>query len=717
MENYIVKYFNNDSQNKSFNANLWSEVESVVTDSDGNSYVAYYYLVENNRSIVAVMKVNPIGEVQWISDSLFFNTVERFGKQNEVFNPKPKIVIDPMRNIYVAYQTDSYICNFTRTGVTDIVVFSLNSKGLNRWVKQGNQLLIAGSDTVILEKNNYNTVGSNLDPDISMGLDGNLYLCFSTNNIITDSTRPNKKSDIVVFSLLTKGTFKWLVQSELFNRGDINNLFPRITTDAQSTCYIACNTSFLLTNGSVFKTIGIFSLNSTAMFMEYGQLSNPLDSSSKQLHLSDIQAINTGVVYILYQDMLSKKLSTINPDNTEIVFVSKLFLPGVIQWTTALTYSDKGSHLILDPWSNCYVSSVQSMENIYKIYLSKLSPDGAIEWTRNPFASFGIEPYPIITIDSDHRIGLCYNSRRILCPSANSVKEIINLLNLFSRCDDSHDKITETHQPFGKMTEIHQPFGNILHLLKRITKEVNRMHLNEFLLYNLLNDFVIVINAYLLDNPTSLAYEMLISMTDRINNGLFYDMKPDSGITMSIITNSLTIKQINNKIEVKVKTDFIGNFIYSLIDDITGKIRRTKTAARTITLDPPNNSLYHVEYVGDSNDQRDHIVSSDQFVKGIAIRAVGDRHLKFYYQNNKTFRFVPGETISVAIYGGIAPYTVTFYFNGVPQETDVVATSDSVSKSMFKIIGQGRYMIKVTDLNGLNSVLVFRLLPHGYNFA
>ncbi|QKF94771.1 NHl repeat unit of beta-propeller protein [Fadolivirus algeromassiliense] len=166
-----------------FNTSGFNESPSLALDGNGNIYIAY-------ASSGTVSGGTPSGSSDIIVFKLDTNGVHQWNKQQSVFNTNnfdadPSITVDNNGNVYITYYTFGTVSGGVSSGELDIVVFKLDTNGINKWSHQESIL---------------NTITNDQTPSIGIDNNGNVYISYVTYGTVSGGTL-NGGSDIVVFKL------------------------------------------------------------------------------------------------------------------------------------------------------------------------------------------------------------------------------------------------------------------------------------------------------------------------------------------------------------------------------------------------------------------------------------------------------------------------------------------------------------------------------------
>ena len=224
-------------QQTTFNTKRSDESPSIDVDADGNLYVAFQTtgvvnggyktsipsetlsltIVNENNILtnnydIAIFKINPAGQVQWIRQARDFNTPQN--------NYNPHLVCDRTSQvIYVSFTSNGRILGQNFSGVSDIVLLKMDLNG---------QIMTRLDNTPwILQQPSFNTTLADGNSTLAVDYLGYLYLAYQT--LGTASGQINYGlSDIVIFRLNANGDVVNLTQSNVFNT-PFNDVYPSIT--------------------------------------------------------------------------------------------------------------------------------------------------------------------------------------------------------------------------------------------------------------------------------------------------------------------------------------------------------------------------------------------------------------------------------------------------------------------------------------------------------
>jgi len=466
-------------QNPTFNSNGADNAPSIITDSSGNAYIAYYTsgTVSGGTSTIAndivVFKLDTNGNTIWTRQTPTFNSSGN--------DESPSIAVDSSRNSYVAYHSNGTISGGVPTGTQDIIVFKLDSNGDILWTRQnstfntnqydappsisvdsvGNSYIayytiggiVSGGanaggtyDIVVfkLDTNGntvwtrqnviFNTYGSDFTPSISVDFAGNINVAYYTSGTVSGGTLTSIY-DIVVFKLDSAGTILWTRQNNVFNTSENDNE-PSIMVDHDGNVYIAYTTTGAVIGGTNTggDDIVVFKLDTGGNTVWTRQTSAFNTSQSDTVPSLDVDA--NGDVYVAYISGGIVSGGTFSGGSYDIVVFKMLgSQQDFIEWTrqspTFNTSGDDTDHsMIVDPIGNVYVaystdgvaSGGTFSDGIYDIVVFKLGPNGDTLWTRQnkTFNTYGLDGAPSIGVDFSGNTYIAYNTSGTISGESNS---------------------------------------------------------------------------------------------------------------------------------------------------------------------------------------------------------------------------------------------------------------------------------------------------------
>ena len=267
-----------------------------------------------------------------------------------------------------------------QTGGQDIIVFKLDSSGNVLWIRQ---------------QPSFNTTGNDMDPSITVDLNGNSYVAYSTNKYASGQSKTGT-SDIVVFKLDTDGNTLWVKQNNSFNT-TLANTHPSISADPNGNVYISYQTPGTVsgqtnTGGSDIVTFKLDTNGNTQWVRENPNFNTTVsDSFTDGMH-RNIIADASGNSYTVYftQGRASGQTDT----GVDDIVVYKIDTNGNIMWvrqngTFNSTSNGLNPSISLDGSGNIYVAyqssgaaSGQTFTGVYDIVVFKMDPNGNTLWVK-----------------------------------------------------------------------------------------------------------------------------------------------------------------------------------------------------------------------------------------------------------------------------------------------------------------------------------------------
>lgn len=176
----------------SLNTTGQDQYPSIVIDTQGNTYVAYY--IEANPLDLIVLKLNASGVVQWRIQHPTYSTL--------TYIENPSIAVDTSANIYLTYCTNNTASGQTNAGSLDIIVIKINTSGSILWIRQ---------------QPSFNTSYTDIYPSITANNLGYIFVTYMTFGTASGQTRTDTR-DLVVFKLdAALGHTQWVRQTSFDN--------------------------------------------------------------------------------------------------------------------------------------------------------------------------------------------------------------------------------------------------------------------------------------------------------------------------------------------------------------------------------------------------------------------------------------------------------------------------------------------------------------------
>jgi hypothetical protein len=417
---------------------------SISLDEQGYIYLTFCSTPENYLQI-AVLKMDPSGNIIWSNTSSTFNPVEEDGL-------KPRLKVDT-QYVYVCYYSYGQIPDQTNKGNADIIVFKLNRMtGQIIWNKQ---------------ESSFNTSGGDFNPDLSVDLSGNIYVSYETRGTSEGGERVGFVKDIVLFKLSDIGETVWIKQQTLFNTSQ-DDTRSNVGVDRVGNIYVSYETFGDVSGQDNMgeSDIVLFKMNTDGDFLWVKQNSD--FNTIRFERRSSLSVDSDGNSYLVYQ-------SNIDDDNINLAFVVlKMDTNGNIVWIKkqesqyTLPFIDILPSIVLDTLGNIYItfhSFIQETSS-YELYLFELDSMGDVVWSFK-FGSEINSQYPKIAVTDQGDIYISFDSE-ITSPSifyqvgisrfnknSNNILRILDMPDyLVQILPEDQDEIDEIQRRY------HVQFGN-----------------------------------------------------------------------------------------------------------------------------------------------------------------------------------------------------------------------------------------------------------------
>jgi hypothetical protein len=375
---------------------------SIAKDSSGNIYVSYQTsgTVSSGTRVgnddIVVFKMNTNGNVLWIKQQTIMNTTSS--------DTRPSIAVNASGNVYVSYQSTGTVSGGTFLGLTDVVVFKMDTNGNMIWIKQ--QAIM-------------NSTGDINRTSIDVDDFGNAFVCHNTSGTISGGTFLGI-NDIVVFKLNTDGNMVWIKQERVMNT-TANDAVPRIKLDSSGNVYISYNTFGGTVSSGTQKgssDIVVFKMDTNGNMVWIKQ--QPSMNSSSSNAFSSIGLDSSGNIYLSYYTDGTVSGGTFLGSND--IVVSKMDSSGNVVWTRQrrvmnTVSTDENPSIAVDSSGNVYVThhangtvSGGTSKGSYDIVLFKMDTNGnLVTIIQEPLINTSVGDYdPRIAIDSNGNIFLTY---------------------------------------------------------------------------------------------------------------------------------------------------------------------------------------------------------------------------------------------------------------------------------------------------------------------
>jgi predicted transcriptional regulator len=359
---------------------------SIALDSSGNIYGTYYSqgTISGGAFLgatdIVVFKMDPNGNMLWIKQQSVINTIE--------FELYPQIAVDSSGNVYITYSTGGTVSGGIFLGVTDIVVFKMNTNGTILWIKQ---------QTVM------NTTGYDSFSSIDLDSLSNIYITYATYGTVSSGTYSGS-SDIVVFKMNSSGTMQWIKQQTVMNSSG-DEVYPSISVDSSGNVYVSYSTTGTVSGGQSKYGYGIvvFKMDTHGNIVWTKQ--NVLDYNYYN-NFPLIKLDSFGNIYVVY-------ISQTSSNSPSFIVVFKLDTNGNLAWiknTQLITNAyNKSNMFTIDNFNNLFISypysgTISGGQNAgsIDIVVLKMDTNGNIVWISQQanMNSTGVDLLPSIAVDS-----------------------------------------------------------------------------------------------------------------------------------------------------------------------------------------------------------------------------------------------------------------------------------------------------------------------------
>ena len=594
-ETYGANWSISDPYHQTFNTDEFDWFSDIATDAQGNSYVVFTSTTPNQEeiSLITVMKVDNTGKVLWATSSIFFNL------RLTAFNIFPTISIDGAGNSYIAYYTLVGEKSISDNYYLNVVVFSLDTNGNNRWVRNNNVITYANGKTVtdnliILPTQNISNLENlfsfvaEFSLDISTDPYDNSYIVYADQDYTIGFSR------IRVFKINQSGFAQWYLNSDDINQtvtdsfGDMyiyNNGFPEISTDCYGNCYICFQRSLEENNqgstqGFLLKldltnviTIKLDPFGNIKWFRQIELVLDPFGLSNP--HIATTPA---GDVYVLYDAPMLENNET---------FVTKLDTNGTFLWNTyenfqlyenqTLQNGTNGTCIAVDCKGNCFFTMLDIEQNYTSIsatlnphvYIVKLNSDGVFEWINNQFYFNSLynqeNSQATVRIALDKKDNI-YTSLTIFAPNSalNTNEFLSSIQNFINRLDKTDPGVTQILVDLNNLLVAcsKNPYDSqtVFDLLITLIDDSNTYLSNNCSVNALFPNNCFIVGEILLFSQ-NFYYEF--------NNGI-------ADIVIAQFTKFFTSCVKNCKLNVCINYPLQGPFIYNLYDFVNVLIDQQK---------------------------------------------------------------------------------------------------------------------------------------------
>lgn len=214
------------AQQPTFNTSFPDEYPDLVADQMGHIILSYHTIGgtvtgQTNlgmEDIVVVQLDATTGNCVWVTQQPSYNTIG-----GDFFS---SLSVDSGGSIYVTYLTDGTTSGQNSTGLTDVVVFKLNTTGQCQWVAQ---------------QPTFNTPDVDLYPRLRVTHTGAIRVTYFTHGTTSGQTNLGDW-DVVVTQLDSiTGQCQWVTQQPVFNTVNADT-YPCLAIDLVGDIYVTYNT-------------------------------------------------------------------------------------------------------------------------------------------------------------------------------------------------------------------------------------------------------------------------------------------------------------------------------------------------------------------------------------------------------------------------------------------------------------------------------------------
>lgn len=361
-------------------ANSYEVAVDIVTDNDGNIYVAGS--TYNSNYDYVLIKYNPAGTIIW---------VKQYNGTGNASDFISGMTIDNSGNIIVTGRSIG-----AGTALEDCVTIKYNSDGNELWVQRYNGGLVdAGNEITIDQFDNIYVCGSkyrtSANPDYLVikyqpnGTTEWLQSYNSTDNkedfaqdikvdqygnvFVTGSSYINPDYDYLTVKYSNTGVYKW---EKRYHGGSGDDNANSLAIDGDSNIYVTGKSKGAGTNFDIM-TINYSSTGA----VKWQTRTNGGANSNDEGNVITLDA-NGNIIVAGYLNYLFSK---------EDMAVIKYNPDGNIQWTYTYagttTRNDRLYYIIADSKGNIFVSGSSDSANISDCISFRLDPDGNQQWMHN----------------------------------------------------------------------------------------------------------------------------------------------------------------------------------------------------------------------------------------------------------------------------------------------------------------------------------------------
>lgn len=226
-------------QNNTFNSSGYEASSRMIIDYQDNILLAYTTsgsAISGGTNFgfrdVVITKMNSTsGNILWAKQVPIFNTSDsQFA---------PAITTDSVGNVYCAYEGFSSVSGGSNIGLSDIILFKLDSSGNHIWNLQSSLI---------------NSTNFDYSPNLICDSSDNIFLVYETRGIIYQGTQTSTvltPRDVAIAKISKNGQILWTRQNSLFNTSGSNQILTgKIGIDTSNNLYFAYQSSGIVSGGT-----------------------------------------------------------------------------------------------------------------------------------------------------------------------------------------------------------------------------------------------------------------------------------------------------------------------------------------------------------------------------------------------------------------------------------------------------------------------------------
>jgi hypothetical protein len=336
-----------------------------------------------------------------------FSWVKQLGSFNTYTNDtvtNKNVGADAAGNIYVTYQTTGNVTGKTRKGISDIVVFKLNSSGVLEWVKQ---------------ESTFNTTGNNILPKIAVDSTGNCYIAYLANAALPGKTKTainSANNDLILFALDTTGALLWTKQDNTYNTTNANGqagIAPYIVLDSSNNIVISYG-AIGTVPGNTVATQGwdpvVAKFNPGSGNLIWVKQSPSFATTANDSGMICATDASNNIVIAFMNDSAAIPGGTFS-GRTDVIFC-KLDSNGNFLWGVQNNTFNTADH------DEIWGLTCDSSGNIYSFlgrgafFITKLNPSGSLVFHKAAYVPSNSFQRGMMTRDSNNNIYHIFNSQR-----------------------------------------------------------------------------------------------------------------------------------------------------------------------------------------------------------------------------------------------------------------------------------------------------------------